>query len=486
MKVSFLKNIYQKGAVYNVAAVTVWKLGSFFNSVLIAAFFGAQAATDVYFYLAMLAGFAANFFAGVNTSVLIPEAMHMPEPKRQAFLNRALVFYVLFGLLCACAAAASPRLLGLISRFPPGPHHAVFVWSAVYLAAVLICQFLVNILETKSRFEVALLSPLNAFVPLFLLIFWGKKMGVTAMLVGFTAAYLSQALFCLCVMIFKLRWNFTLRSPEKFSRSFGSAAAGAAALEGVNFLSGMLPVFLMSGFGAGIVSALNFAKQLFDTPTEIFTNKIIGVSRLQFNSLSAHKKYSALDRSYQRVFLILMLIMTPVCVFTTAFARDIVSVFFGHGIMDAESLRSIGVFTSLFMPSILLLIPSYIQRALLSSVKKIKEFVPWQIFISAFFAALVLLFMRGRPYGYPAAFFTSNFIWLGLAYFMMKRLLPFINYLKSLKVMAQTILLNILALLPALWLAKFMNGAFLKCLVCGILFVGLSALMSVKYYKMKI
>ena len=57
----FKPTSYRFGAALAVGATLVWKLISFANALLIAAYFGAGASTDVYFYLMMLMGFGVTF-----------------------------------------------------------------------------------------------------------------------------------------------------------------------------------------------------------------------------------------------------------------------------------------------------------------------------------------------------------------------------------------------------------------------------------------
>ena len=58
-----------------VGATLAWKIVSFANALLVALYFGADRATDVYFYLIMATGFGLTFLQRMNAAAVIPEAM---------------------------------------------------------------------------------------------------------------------------------------------------------------------------------------------------------------------------------------------------------------------------------------------------------------------------------------------------------------------------------------------------------------------------
>lgn len=466
MKNLFNTVSYKKGAAYGAASSAVWKVLSFVNSIIIAAWFALDAGADAYFYVIMLAGLAAAFLASVNTSVIIPEAMHKEPRARGVFLNHVIVFYALLGV-AACAAA--PCL------------------AAVYFAVLILTQFLINILETKRIFKVAFLYPLNALLPMAALLTLGKSYGIQVMFIGLAGAQVVQGAFCLWVMMFKMDWRFELRAPGMYSKHFFKNLLSCAALEGFGLAAGFTPVFIMSGLGGGYISALNYARALLDSPTEVITSRVTGAARINFNALAAAKDYKALNAAHERVLLILLLIMTPLCVFSTLFAREIVSVFFARGAFDARAGQNTAWFVALLMPSVLILLPSMVHRALLSAVKKIKDFLPWQAGACVISIILVIIFMQKYgPYGYPAAFLISNLLWLVISYFMLKKLMPFIKYVRTLGFMFKILGLNILAIMPSIVLAGQIESILFRSILCGVLFVMISAWLSLKFYRMVI
>ena len=61
MKALFKPTSYRQGTVFAVGATFVWKLISFINALLLAAYFGATYKTDIYFYLLVIMSFGSVF-----------------------------------------------------------------------------------------------------------------------------------------------------------------------------------------------------------------------------------------------------------------------------------------------------------------------------------------------------------------------------------------------------------------------------------------
>ena len=117
----FKTTSYKTGAALAVGATTFWKIFSFISSILVAAYFGANADTDVYFYLIMLMGFGVTFLQRINQTVLIPEAMFLAEEdpvESRRFLTLGFYVYLLVALsLCVLGLILPVQTTALFSRF---------------------------------------------------------------------------------------------------------------------------------------------------------------------------------------------------------------------------------------------------------------------------------------------------------------------------------------------------------------------------------
>lgn len=468
----------------SVACSCVWKLLSFINSIIIAFLFGAYYGTDIYFYLIMAAGIGSNLALSYNTNVVIPHASYIAKQSKESeikFLNLFIYFYIAAGFIFIVFGGVTPGFwLNLISRFniiTPAAE-SLFVLALIYFAFLLLTQLLINILERHRIFGIAYLSPLNAALPLLLLLCFHKTLGVAAMLCGFIAAQFIQSAACVLIMFVKLDWKIT-PSLESVDKNFIKNSLGSLGGEILVLINSFLPLFLMTGFGSGVLSALNYAKQIFDSPTEIITNRITAVTRIKFNELSTEKNTKNLADYFYQNLTVLLLIMTPVAVFTAAFSYDIVTLFFKRGSFSSENVRQTSLFVSFFMPSIILLLPVYLHRNLASAERRLKEFFKYQFINAVVFAALILICMRQiGPLGYPVAFFWGNVFWLCLAPVFLSKYLNFISHKKTIFLMLSVLVFGLVSLAPSIAAAKFIDMLFLRIFICGSIYVVCFALLA--------
>ena len=89
----FKPTSYRTGAVLAVGATAVWKTISFINALLLAAYFGADKATDLYFYLILTIGLGSYFLQRLNAAVIIPQAMalEMQQPQLVGLMHEKYI-----------------------------------------------------------------------------------------------------------------------------------------------------------------------------------------------------------------------------------------------------------------------------------------------------------------------------------------------------------------------------------------------------------
>ena len=313
----FKPTSYSFGAALAVGATLAWKLVSFANALLIALYFGAGRSTDVYFYLIMFMGFGVTFLQRMNAAVLIPEAMaqdaQTPNGGRP-LLNGFLYFYVGLVVLLGAAGWLCPVwLTSFFSRFDVAQleaDKAMLAGAFVLFGLQALTAYLNAVLEMYRRFMAALFTPLNALFPLLFLLLFGHIWGIISMIYGFLAANLVQIIAFLWAMKRELAWDFSavcLRGHQKLAGNLLSSQL----IEGANIVSSLLPLYLLSGLGAGAVSALNYAKQLADSPTEIFTQRVTNVSKIQLTESAARQDYNKLNADFLSTQHFLLFLLLP-------------------------------------------------------------------------------------------------------------------------------------------------------------------------------
>lgn len=484
----FKTTSYKTGAALAVGATSFWKLISFLNSVLVALYFGAGADTDVYFYLIMVIGFGVTFMQRLNNSVLIPEAMFLAEAdlsQSRRFLTLGFYFYLLLALvLCLLGLTFPAGIIGLVSRFEPAllAREQVLLGAAFLLFATnLLVYYLTAVAEMHKFFSVALLVPLNAACPLLALLFLGRHIGIISMMYGFLAANFLQITILICLLKTKLHWDFVPRpcTVRPAARKNMLTGQTLAVMEIVNSL---LPLYMLSGMGAGVVSALNYCKQLTDSPTEIVTNRVANISKIELTENASRGQINVFNKNFLSTNHLLLFILTPLAVFSCYFATDIVGLFFERGRFTAQAAADTARFLRPLIFTVILLVPSNLQSNTVVAWLKVKEAFPYMFLTTLALAAAWFLLPVLGPYAYPYIVLGGLIFGFIVNAFLFKRYFPFVNYFRSFWELLRLLAINIIALVPAAAVRMFMgeDDYFLNLLFGGSVYVAALLLVSYK------
>lgn len=475
----FKPTSYKKGALAAVSATLVWKILSFANALLIAFYFGATHKSDIYFYLIMLIGFGVTFMQRLNSAVLVPEAMFLYEEDQmrgRRFVTMCFYFYVLLALLLAAVGVwGSVAVWRALSRFDEAllvQSRALLCWGAVLFGLQLLTYYLTAVCEMFKFFKVSWLGVLNALCPLVCLIIWGHQIGMIAMVYGFVAANAVQIAVLLGLLKKEMHWDFTpvlvpLRKQTKRNALTGQVLAA------VEIINSLLPVYLMSAMGAGVVSALNYCRQLTDSPTEIITSRVAAVTKIQFTENAARGEEARFNENFLSVNHLLLIILTPLAVFSCWFAPQIVDLFFRRGHFTPQAAHDTILFLRPMLLTLILMVPAAVQSNTIAAWRKVKESFPYSLSVSVLFAvAVAVLLPRWGAFSFPYISVGGLLLGAVVSYFLFKKYFPFVSYVKSFGDMGRILLLNVICLIPAAAVSYGVRAsAFWILLVCGTVFM---------------
>lgn len=485
----FKTTSYPSGAALAVGATACWKLLSFVSGILIAIYFGAGARTDIYFYLLMLIGFGITFAQRLNATVLIPEAMFLQQKSPLAsrrFLTFIFYIYVLITLLLGVIGLWFPvPMVRIFSRFEPIllQHEHWLVTMAFFLFGThLLVYYLNAVAEMHKFFAMAVLGPLNAICPLVALICWGPRIGLISMVYGFLTANAVQLIALIWLLKTRLEWDFIPRPAPLHSR-IRKNLLSSQFLAVLSVVNSLLPVYLITGMGAGLISALNYCRQLTDSPSEIITNRVINVSKIEMTENAARGQINVFNKNYLSTNHLLLFILMPLAVFTSYFAIDIVCLFFEHGNFNAWNAADTVDFLQPLIFMIVLLVPAGLQSNTTAAWLKVKESLPYALTSGLTFTLAVLLVLpRWGAFSYPYLAIGELVFGFILNYFMFKKYFPFVNYFRSFWELLRLLAINIIALVPAATIRVFLaeNSHFLSILLCGSVYMTVLLVISYK------
>ena len=188
------------------------------------------------------------------------------------------------------------------------------------------------------------------------------------------------------------------------------------------------------------------------------------------------------NKNYLSTKHLLLFVLTPLAVFTSYFAADIVSLFFEHGQFNTWNAADTVAFLRPLIFMIVLLVPAGLQSNTTAAWLKVKESLPYSLTSGLTFTAAVWFCLpRWGAFSYPYLALGELIFWFILNYFMFKKYFPFINYFRSFWELLRLLAINIIALVPAAVVRIFLaeNSHLLSILCCGSVFI--TVLLGISY-----
>ncbi|MBQ4494029.1 MAG: hypothetical protein II972_05475, partial [Elusimicrobiaceae bacterium] len=322
-------------------------------------------------------------------------------------------------------------------------------------------------------FSINFLFPLNALLPMLIMLLFHKVLGIRTMLIGFVFSYFIQIITCLFIMKKKLNWSFTHIKANLESRLKNNIITNQALLI-LDSIVALLPFYLMSGFTGGIISALSYAKQLTDSPSEILTLKITQVYHIQLNENASSKDFEALNNNYLSVNYLLLFLMIPLALFTCYFAPDIVDLFFKRGEFNAQSAQNVVRFLRPLMICLITGMLAPFAASLIASTRKIKESFKYMFFKNiVILGAMYFFISRFGPFAYPYTQMGCSLFAYFVVVLFFKRHIPQIKFWLPLKDAVILVILNLIALIPAVFIGGILQNqnVFIRIFICGVIFL---------------
>lgn len=480
MRNLFKPTSYRFGAALAVGSTAAWKAISFINALLIAAYFGACAETDLYFFLLITMGAGLYFLQRLNAAVIIPHAMTLdaktPLIGRQVVNTFLYIYMGILGLLFVVGACCPLTFIKLFSRFDTPllvAQRPLIQWGIWLFGLQILVSYLTAILEMYKRFTAALFAPLNALLPLLFLLVLGKAAGVLSLMYGFVAANVIQVIVFGWVMQKELGWTWTLNFtwPEA---NFLKNLLSNTTIEAVVLLSGCLPLYLLSGLSAGLVSALNYAKQLSDSATEVFTLRLANVAKIELTEHAALQDTSVFNAAYLRTHHFLCFLLAPLAVFSIFYAPEIITLFFKRGAFNTQDVAHASAFLRPLLGIMFLTAPVHMQHNLVAAQRKWKEFLPYALISVVLFIGVLPFTMRSwGAFAYPYTLLATTLIGLGLNALFFQKYLPWVALRTSWADSARLLSLNVIALVPTAVYAWFIGGTnpWIQVGVGGVIFL---------------
>lgn len=442
---------------------------------LMAAFFGAQESTDVLYYCLGVFALLSTLIQQMNVSVLVPETMRrrhqVDDRDAMAFINRFFAAFLLVILVLTAGMAADPSgALTLVSRFSEealARNSTLVLWLLVSLPLQMVAQLLLDILVSYKFLALpATLSCVNRIVNIAFVMVFRHQYGVASVALGMALGFALQVAVNVWLLGRVVRWQWTAwrtRIAGDTYRNIVWAELGAF----VGTLAGYLPLFLFSGFTAGAMTALNYARRLSSMPSELLTVQISGVVAVKFNELAARNQETGLREAYGKMMRLIVFVLVPLSVLLALLGHDIVSILFGRGAFRGEAVESTALLFSLLVLNIPLIGMMTIVSRFLVACQAIRYGTGWQVFSALLNAAMVALWVKVLgPVGLPIGLILHMFLYLAALSVSMSRRYPAMSPWPAWRSLFATLAACAVVAVPV-WLVRAQWGAGLSPWVAG-------------------
>ena len=466
---------YKKGMLLSVFFNFIAKGILFLLTILIAKFFGRDIKTDIYFFIYGTMVLLSGFINTIDTVVLVPESMRIREKQgpgaAAGFLNYFFRIYIILGLLfVAVIYFFAVPIFGFFSRFSEPDiiqFKNYFLLGSAYFFFMVLTNYINNILTSLKFFTIPMIiSGINSCIVIAGIVLLQQRFDVLSILIAGVAAY-SINLFILLWLMKKIaNWKFFGNSSAIKKIVWGNISF--AGLGQFATLAGsFLPLYLLSGFGQGIISAMNYGKNIADIPNTLVTSQLTSVSGVQFNEQAARQDFPGMNESFVNTGKLLLFILVPLGCFLFVFADAVVRLFYLRGSFTEGDVVSSAKFLQLLAVTIFSIgINSLVSRIFIA-VQAVKQAFLYQLVLNALLMVAIWLFTKYYgAYGYPYAIILMNSInFIGM-FFICKKIAPQINYATLLKYTALLLLINVAISAGMHFAQPMLNaGIFGNCII---------------------
>ncbi len=419
--------------IFNIAA----KFLLFLLTICIARLFGTNIKTDIYFFIYTAMLLLSGSVNAVDTAVIIPESMRLRQSQgvnaATAFLNYFLRFYIFIGLIfITLIFFFGNSIFASVSKFAATDikmYKNYFVIGSLYFLFQLLINYLNAVLVSLKFFTVPMIiSGINSSIVVVGSLLMYKQYDIKSVLLSGLAAYVIN--LTAVIFILKKIAGFDFRicqsNPGKniWNKLFFSQLGQFATLA-----SSYFPLYILSGFNSGLISAMNYGKNIADIPNTLFTAQVAGVSGIKMNELAAQNNLHILNNTFLKSTKLLVFILVPSGFFMFVFAEPLVELFYASGNFTFEAIKEAAKFLQLLSVTLFSIGINAMVTRIFIAMQIIKQALFYKIIMNGLLIIAIWVFTRfGGAYGFAYAIVFMNSINFFGMFFICRKFFKSIQY----------------------------------------------------------
>jgi putative peptidoglycan lipid II flippase len=484
---------YKRGTALSVLFNIISKGILFLLTIIIARYFGSNIKTDIYFFVFAAMILFSSFINTIDTAVLIPESMRLREKEGDAkamnFLNYFLMIYFIIGLLFTSLIYFSGIIFfGFISRFAETDiiaYRNYFLAGSLFFIFHVLTNYLNSILTSLKYFSLPMvISSVKSCVVIICIFLLEVRYDVLSVILGGLISYAINLIIQLYLLHKINHWKFTFKKPV-IQKKIWSNIFYAELGQLTTVASSMFPLYLLSGFGSGIISVMNYGKNIADIPNTLVTSQFANVSGIKLNEEVAWQNYEAMNNTFLRTSKLMVFILIPMGFYSFVFAAPVVEMLYRSNHFNAAAIEGTALFFKVLAVTVFSTGINAMVTRLFISIQALKQAFYYQVALNILLiAAIWICTLQFGAYGYAYAISITNIVNWGLMYFICKKLVPFINYKSLMKYTAFIILINALIAAGLFFTAYYVQISKLGKVIAGFLLYLIILLILNKKFKL--
>lgn len=348
--------IYKRGAILSSGLSLVAKGLAFVMQILIAYFYGANSSTDIYFYLLSLSTLLGSIIQATATSILIPQAIYLrnnlSHKEEMGYLNAFLyTLLCIVGIIIVIGGLFGINAMQLITNFSSVDIESnmnIFYYSLLMTILYATNTFLSEIFVSYKYFTSSLLMNLTLNSGIILsILFFHETAGVSAMIKGGCCAMLFCLLFFLILMKKKLKWKFSYIAFTYLKKSQKTIIA-LLGNQCLMVFETTFPLFLLSQFQPGLITIVNYATKLIQTPIA-WVQQITAVLQVKLNELVSKYEISEAYRLTAQIAWKLLGITLCMAIGLFFMRNFIANTIYGLGSMPQNAIHQLATLIGIFV-----------------------------------------------------------------------------------------------------------------------------------------
>lgn len=443
---------YKRGMALSVLFNIVSKAVLFLLTIIIARYFGSDIKTDIYFFVFATMILFSSFVNNIDTAVLIPESMRLRVKdggeRSMAFLNYFLLIYFVIGVLFTVVMYFfGTTVFGLISKFSQADiivYQDYFLLGSFFFIFHVLTNYLNNILTSLKYFSLPMIiSSVKSCIVIVCIFLLKADYDVLSVILGGLISYAINLLLQLYILYAIAGWKFTFKKQDVRKAIWGNvfySELGQAA----TVASSMLPLYLLSGFGSGVISLMNYGKNIADIPNTLVTSQFANVSGVKLNEEAARGDHAGMNKTFLHMSKLMIFLLVPTGCFMYVFAEPVVELFYRHGSFTDGDVIASAKFMKLLSVTIFSIGINAMVTRIFIAMQVIRQAFFYQLILNVVLIAAIWLFTKQYDeYGYPYGIILANVVNFLAMFFICKKYFAFIQYGELLKYTGFVFLINV-------------------------------------------